>query len=73
MNMTKNEAFEYGQLVLVRHNNTNIWLPALFLSEHTKYGDYRYRMFGGNIYKQCIPYEGNEHLRGTSKNKEEEV
>lgn len=25
----------------------------------------------GNIYKYCIPYKGNEHLLGTSKDPEE--
>lgn len=25
---------------------------------------YPYRTLGGTVYKQCIPYEGNEHLTG---------
>lgn len=32
-------------------------------------GDNKYECLGGVGFSQCIPYEGNEHLLGTNKNK----
>lgn len=31
--------------------------------------EYKYECLGGLRYKECIPYQGNEHLLGTNKNK----
>ena len=47
--------------VLVRDNVDEIWFPCFFggLSDNN---DYPYRIIGGEIWKYCIPYEGNEHL-----------
>ena len=49
--------------VLVRDNAESIWFPCFFggLSDNN---DYPYRIIGGEIWKYCIPYEGNEHLSG---------
>ena len=51
--------------VLVRDNNTSIWINAFFGFydiEITK----KYPFVASGIYwTQCIPYEGNEHLLGT--------
>lgn len=47
--------------VLVRDNVESIWFPCFFggLSNNN---NYPYRVIGGEIWKHCIPYEGNEHL-----------
>ena len=47
--------------VLVRDNVEETWLPCFFggLSD---INDYPYRIVGGDSWKYCIPYEGNEHL-----------
>ena len=51
--------------VLVRDNVESIWLPCFFggLSD---INEYPYRIVGGESWKCCIPYEGNEHLLGTT-------
>lgn len=48
--------------VLVRSDNYNLWKPALFGFVNSG----AFYVLGGNAYRQCIPYEGNEHLRGTT-------
>lgn len=54
-----------GMPVLVRDDDTEGWeyniLGRIRSDEHY----YKYRCVGGAFY-QCIPYEGNEHLLGTS-------
>lgn len=45
---------EYVGKYLVRNSNDMFWFAVLG-DEHKKY-------------KQCIPYDGNEHLQGTNKN-----
>lgn len=55
--------------VLVRNNNKNTWQIALFSHIVNRRGvDFPYRVIGINSYywMQCIPYEGNEELVGTS-------
>ena len=49
--------------VLVRDTAGSTWLPCFFggLSD---INDYPYRIVGGESWKCCIPYEGNEHLLG---------
>jgi hypothetical protein len=57
--------FETYDKVLVRNNNAQRWVATM----------YSHGVFNGNIiahisvanqaYKQCIPYKGNERLRGT--------
>ena len=49
--------------VLVRRDSTCHWIPEIF----GFFGDNYFYVLGGCTYKQCIPYEGNEHLLG-SKN-----
>lgn len=56
--------------VLVRDDDSGEWCLALYAyyRESTKL----HRMVGGACWAQCIPYEGNEHLLGTTyKSKEE--
>lgn len=59
--------------VLVRNENNQEWLPGFF---HMFDGDWNHPYCIMNLhhlsdyaYKQCIPYEGNEHLLGTTDNK----
>ena len=51
--------------VLVRDDNSGEWCLALYAyyRESTKL----HRMVGGARWEQCIPYEGNEHLLGTTE------
>lgn len=51
--------------VLVRDYNCDIWKVSFWGTVVDIYGDYKYDTVRGQ-YKQCIPYEGNEHLLGTT-------
>ena len=53
--------------VLVRSDNHNLWKPAIFGFLYEK-GAY---MIGGTFWRQVIPYEGNEHLSGTTNDCDE--
>ena len=56
--------------VLVRDNDEDKWVPDIFRYYDDNYPkDYPYRCCA-NDYKQCILYEGNEHLVGTTNNPE---
>lgn len=61
-----NETFKPFQQVLVRYDSEDKWHCDLFsfASRGDICGDY-YVCAGGS-YAQCIPYEGNEHLLGTT-------
>lgn len=48
--------------VLVRDNVDEVWLPCFFGGICNGDNNYRYRIVGGERWKCCIPYEGNEHL-----------
>ena len=50
--------------VLIRDNNSARWDITFYELYDNKNKSYPYRTLGGNIYKYCIPYEGNEHLLG---------
>lgn len=62
-------SFEPFQKVLVRDDECDTW-KADYFSNYEK-GDktYRYNCVG-SFYKSCIPYEGNQHLLGTTNNPE---
>ena len=51
--------------VLVRDDNDTPWKVGLF-----SHIDGKMFQCVGSIYRQCIPYEGNEHLLGTTKDVE---
>ena len=53
--------------VLVRNEDDEIWDCNLFSLYHN--GVY---WCVGDVHKQCIPYEGNEHLLGTNNKPKEE-
>lgn len=52
--------------VLVRASNLGNWNLHLFARVREE--EYKYECLGGLRYKECIPYQGNEHLLGTNKN-----
>lgn len=56
------------QEVLVRDSDASIWKAAHF-SNYDGEDKYPY-ITTVNAYKQCVPYEGNEHLLGTDKSPE---
>lgn len=51
--------------VVVRYDNWQYWVCGLF-SHISPEGEYV--CVNGIYYKQCLPYEGNEHLVGTTNN-----
>ena len=53
--------------VLVRASNLGYWNLHLFARVGEE--EYKYECLGGVRYRECIPYQGNEHLLGTNKNK----
>lgn len=64
--------FEPFEKVLCRDYEDSVWDVDFFgfkVKNETE-TSFIYRCVG-NIYKYCIPYEGNEHLLGTSKDPEE--
>src|SRR5690625_15585 len=56
--------FEPFQKVLVRNKDYTPWRINLFDSYEG--GDFPYKCLT-SLWSQCIPYEGNEHLLGTTK------
>ena len=56
-----NNTFKPFDKVLVRDEDDDIWEPTLFIS-YNILNKYPYRTINGCGYKQCIQYEGNEHL-----------
>lgn len=53
--------------VLIRDNNSARWDITFYELYDNENKYYPYRTLGGNMYKYCIPYEGNEHLMGLVK------
>lgn len=65
-----NHEFKPFDKVLVRDNSEDKWVPDIFRYYNDNYPkNYPYRCCA-NDYMQCIPYEGNEHLLGTTNNPE---
>jgi hypothetical protein len=52
--------------VLVRHYNVSLWQPAFFWKFFDELSKTPYYTIDGNKWEQCIQYEGNEHLVGTT-------
>ena len=61
--------FEPFEKVLVRDEETDKWTVDLYGFEEKEDG-YNYQCVGG-CFVYCIPYKGNEHLLGTTKDPEE--
>lgn len=51
--------------VLVRNYESDYWKPAIF-GFVVKEKNVSFCVEGGNFFNKCIPYEGNEHLLGTT-------
>lgn len=49
--------------VLVRNDKDSYWRPSIF-GCYIKDMTMPYYVLGGTCWRYCIPYEGNEHLRG---------
>jgi hypothetical protein len=57
--------------VLVRYSNDDPWIAAHF-SHYTKGAEDNYPYFAsGSCFEKCVPYEGNEHLLGTTNDCDE--
>lgn len=52
--------------VLVRNSDVDSWCPAIFGCKRSTYTLYKYATMAENYYAQCIPYEENKHLIGTT-------
>lgn len=63
---TKKSEFNPFDRVLVRNENYGRWQSALYDQYLSYKGDYPHHVIGDVSYAQCIPYEGNEHLLGTT-------
>lgn len=48
--------------VLVRVSENGLWKPAIF----GFYSNIDFYVLGGYVWSQCIPYEDNKHLLGTT-------
>ena len=51
--------------VLVRDKDSNEWMPNFFSFQKDN-SFYRFITINDGAYRQCIPYEGNEHLAFTT-------
>lgn len=60
-------SFKPFDKVLVRCNEDSVWRCELFSHYNTFNKRYTYACLS-SIYKYCIPYEGNQHLLGTTNN-----
>lgn len=59
-----NDLKPFETRVLVRNKYGYLWKPAIF-GYYIKNEITPYCVVGGTCWRQCIPYEGNEHLLGT--------
>ena len=62
--------FHAGMPVLVRYNNREEWRYVPFSHIITN-GSWKFNAVG-TVWQQCIPFEGNEHLLGTTDTPSEE-
>lgn len=63
--MNKIEFKPYDR-VLVRDEDKERWQAAFYDQYLTDNGASPHRVIGEGYFSQCIPYEGNEHLLGTT-------
>lgn len=62
------EFVSFETRVLVRGGDDSLWSPAVYGFRDERRGVFPFVTVGGLHWAQCIPYEGNEHLLGTSNN-----
>lgn len=60
-NIGKDCEFKPFDKVLVRDEDNKKWVPAFFWTKNDEF-----IVIGGSRWNQCIPYQGNEHLLGTT-------
>jgi hypothetical protein len=60
-------SFKPFDKVLVRYNEDSVWRCEFFSHYNTFNKRYPYVCLS-SVYKYCIPYEGNQHLLGTTNN-----
>ena len=70
-NIKPEHEFKPFEKVLVRDDKDGRWTPAIFGYKNTGNSEFKYIVCGGFCWKYCIPYEGNEHLLGTTNSQEE--
>ena len=63
---TKKSEFNPFDRVLVRDNDNERWQAAFYDQYLTDNGASPHRVIGEGYFSQCIPYDGNEHLLGTT-------
>ena len=61
------DEFKPYEKVLTRDNEYDTWKCDLFSHSETIDGHTMYCGIGGRYSKECIPFDGNEMLRGTNK------
>ena len=64
----KEHKFKPYDKVLVRDHKSQRWCPTLYSYYDSEYA-FHHVTVADIIYKYCIPYEGNEHLVGTTNSK----
>lgn len=64
INIEKECPFKPFDKVLVRDNSTDDWICNIF-SHYLSSSVYKFVAINSS-YKQCVPYQGNEHLVGTN-------
>ena len=70
---TPKHEFKPFDKVLVRYQEFHVWEPAIFKSYCYSTSSVRFKTIGDEIpWNYCIPYEGNEHLVGTTDKPKEE-
>lgn len=61
LEIEKKQKFKMFDMCLMRGGFSSVWELCQY-----SFRDEVYHAFGGNIFTQCIPYKGNEHLLGTT-------
>lgn len=64
----KEPEFKPFDKVLVRDDIGGVWRLAQYEFKDKNKEIYMHSVVGGVYWRYCIPYEGNEHLLGTTKN-----
>ncbi len=66
----KKSEFKAFDRVLVRDLDGGEWLAAFYDKYSSDVEKFPHRMIGCTYFAQCIPYEGHEHLLGTTDSPE---
>lgn len=64
------QKFSVFQRVLVRNGTQTTWKLGEFAFTDSSSPGLKFYVLGGNRFQFCIPYEGNEHLLGTTNRPE---